>query len=361
MRIRLVCEGWGDTGLTGPMRIRYAVAGMPIEHSLSPVLAVLTATHLKQAELEVEFEEINLVESKDVTTPMAWAWAKNNRQENSIRNQLYGDPSTQTSNTQLHRIAAKVISEVKTAHSSHVPHGDTLFHRGEERIKTRRGENESWISLTSPLKHLLSSRSGVHPIDDCLENGAVNQLRWDGNNWFCAGTDGSGLVTLARHFGFNFEAEGVENPLLCMVGGGGSARSCASAWAAAGGSIWSVGGRRSLGKRGSWFENVISGDDVAGNVGMRLFIDFDIEPGVLDSNQSTDADLHLISTYNSQGIGSVIEQNESGIRLDGRWLLAAQHLDAWARIFSPEAAHLLPGLGLTMTRLLAMESALRAD
>ena len=52
---------------------------------------------------------------------------------------------------------------------------------------------------------------------------------------------------------------------------------------------------------------------------------------------------------------------ESGLKLDGRWLLAAQHLEAWARLYSPEAAHLLPGLGLTMTRLEAMESALRAD
>ena len=206
MRIRLVCEGWGGTGLTGRMRIRYAVAGMPIQHSLSPVLAVLTATHLKQAGLKVEFEQINLIETKDVTAPMAWAWVKNNRQENPIRNRLYGNPSTPDSNIKLHRIALKVMSDVKTAHSSHVPHGATLFNRGEERIKTRRGESESWISLTSPLKHLLYSRSGVHPIDDSLENGAVNQLRWDGKSWFCAGTDGSGLVTLARHFGFDFEA-----------------------------------------------------------------------------------------------------------------------------------------------------------
>jgi hypothetical protein len=253
------------------------------------------------------------------------------------------------------------MSEIKAADSNHVPHGDTLFLQNGERIKTRRSENESWISLTSPLKHLLSPRSGVHPIDDSLENGAVNQLRWDGDNWFCSSTDGRGLVAVARHFGFDFEAVGTETPLLCMIGGGGSARSCASAWAAAGGSIWSMGGRRTLGKRGPWVEHVISGDDVVDNTGMRLFIDFDIEPGMLDSSHSTDVDLHLVSSYNSQEVGLVIEQTESGTRLDGRWLLVAQHLDAWSRFFSPEAAHLLPGLGLTMTRLLAMESALRAD
>ncbi|MEE2747493.1 MAG: hypothetical protein VX473_03385 [Candidatus Thermoplasmatota archaeon] len=343
------------------MRIRYAVAGKPIQHSLSPVLSILTATHLKHTGLEVEFDEITLIESDEMTSPMAWAWANNNRQKIGIHNKLYGDPSTPASHSRLQRIASQVMSDVKAADSDHVPNGDTLFHRNDERIKTRRGENESWISLTSPLKHLLSPRSGVHPIDESLENGAVNQLRWDGNNWFCAGTDGRGIVTIAKHFGFDFELEGSEAPLLCLIGGGGAARSCASAWAEAGGSIWSMGGRRSLGNRGPWVGHMISGDDVVDNVGLRLFVDFDIEPGVIDSNHSTDADLHLISSYNSQDVGVVIEQYDSGIKLDGRWLLVAQHLDAWSRLFSPEASHLLPGLGLTMTRLLAMESALRAD
>ncbi|MDP6844283.1 MAG: hypothetical protein QF722_01895 [Candidatus Thalassarchaeaceae archaeon] len=351
----------GDTDSWGCMQIRYAVAGMPIQHSLSPVLAVLTATHLKQAGLEVQLEENCLLESDDVTSPMAWAWVNKKRNQIEVHNPLYGDPSTPTSHSRLHRLASLVMSNVKTADPAHVSHGETLFHRGEERIKTRRGESESWISLTSPLKHLLSTRSGVHSIDDSLENGAVNQLRWDGNNWYCAGTDGHGLVSIARHFGFDFELTGIEAPLLCMIGGGGSARSCAAAWSNAGGVIWSMDGRRPLDKRGPWVQNLISGDDVVGNIGKRLFVDFDTKAGGSDSNRSTVADLYLSTSYNSQEVGFVVEQIESGFQLDGRWLLAAQHLEAWARFFSPEAAHLLPGLGLTMTRLLAMESALRAD
>ncbi len=343
------------------MQIRYAVAGRPIRHSLSPVLAALTATHLKQAGLEVDLTEMNLLDSEDVTSPMAWAWVNRNRPQKEVINRLYGDPTTPSSLSRLLRLSSKVMSDVKAAHSSHVPNGDTLFHEAHERVKTRRGANESWISLASPLKHLLSPRSGVHPIDDCLENGAVNQLRWDGDNWFCAGTDGGGLVAIARHFGFDFEAKGVEAPLLCLVGGGGAARSCAAAWAAVGGSIWSIGGRRSLDKRGPWIQHLIDGDAVADNIGPRLFIDFDIAAGKPNSSHSTDADIHLISSYNSQEISGVVEQNESGLLLDGRWLLVAQHLEAWARLYCPEAAHLLPGLGLTMTRLLAMESALRAD
>ena len=343
------------------MQIRYAVAGMPIQHSLSPVLAALTAAHLNQAGLEVEITEINLLESDDVTSPMAWAWVNKKRPQKEISNRLYGDPATPSSRGRLLELSSKVLSEVKTAHSSHVPNGETLVHRGDDRVKTRRGATESWISLASPLKHLLSPRSGIHPLDDSLQNGSVNQLRWDGTHWYCAGTDGDGLLTIARHFGFDFDTEGVERPLLCMVGGGGSARSCAGAWAQAGGVIWSIEGRRPLDKRGPWIEHLIDGDDVVDNIGMRLFIDFDISPASPESERTTDADIHLISSYNSEAVASIVTPTESGLQLDGRWLLAAQHLEAWARLYSPEAAHLLPGLGLTMTRLEAMESALRAD
>ena len=176
------------------MQIRYAVAGMPIQHSLSPVLAALTAAHLNQAGLEVEITEINLLESDDVTSPMAWAWVNKNRPQKEISNRLYGDPATPSSRGRLLELSSKVLSEVKTAHSSHVPNGETLVHRGDDRVKTRRGATESWISLASPLKHLLSPRSGIHPLDDSLQNGSVNHLRWDGTHWYCAGTDGDGLL-----------------------------------------------------------------------------------------------------------------------------------------------------------------------
>ena len=138
------------------MQIRYAVAGRPIQHSLSPVLAALTATHLKQAGLEVELTEINLLDSVDVTSPMAWAWVTRNTQQKEVSNRLYGDPTTSSSRTRLLRLSSKVMSDVKAANPSHVPNGDTLFHRDQDRVKTRRGANESWISLASPLKHLLS-------------------------------------------------------------------------------------------------------------------------------------------------------------------------------------------------------------
>ena len=343
------------------MQIRYAVAGSPIQHSLSPVLTALTAVHLEKAGLEVELIEMNLIESSDLNEPMAWAWVNSGQSKNGVENRLYGDPANSDSLAKLLSFSKKVMAEVKAPNPSHVPHGDTLFSRADDRKTIRRSENESWISLTSPLKHLLSPRSGVHSTDQSLENGAVNQLRWDGKNWFCAGTDGSGLVAVAKHFGFDFQLTGMEAPLLCLVGGGGSARSCAAAWAAAGGVVWSKGGRRKLDNRGPWVNRLIEGDQVVGHIGMRLSIDFDIEPGMPNSVESSSADLHVISSYNSHKVGVVVQPSETGLVIDGRWLLVAQHLDAWAQLFSPEAAHMLPGLGLSMTRLMAIESALRAD
>ncbi|MCH1527479.1 MAG: hypothetical protein L7S49_04615, partial [Candidatus Poseidoniaceae archaeon] len=40
---------------------------------------------------------------------------------------------------------------------------------------------------------------------------------------------------------------------------------------------------------------------------------------------------------------------------DGRWLLCAQHLFAWANLWAPKYAESLPSLSLLMTRLVAVE------
>lgn len=343
------------------MQIRYAVAGAPISQSLSPVLAAITAAHLKQADLAVDLGDLCLLETDEVTTPMAWAWAERSRRRQGVSSRLYGDPSHSASRLRLHRVAAKVLAEVETADPSHVPHGESLLATDAERVKRRRSEAEAWISLTSPLKHQLNPRAGVNSIDDSLENGAVNQLRWDGVHWHCAGTDGPGLIALARHFGFDFDARGTEAPLLCLVGGGGAARCAAAAWSRAGGRIWSMGGRRPLDNRGPWVNVLVDGEEVAEQVGPRLHVDFDQAPGQPAANGASDADIQLIAAYDPLDTGRILETTENGVRLDGRWLLAAQHLDAWSRLFCPEAAHLLPGLGLTLTRLVAAESALRAD
>lgn len=343
------------------MRIRYAVAGKPIHHTLSPLLMSLVSSHMRQQGLDLEIVEMRLLNSDDVNAPMAWAWVTKSPVQTEISNRLYGDISNRESFSRLMGIAEEIVKSKIEIESEWMPFGESFIPLSNEPRKTVRGETESWISLTSPLKHMLSPRSGVHPIDSSLENGAVNQLRWNGNHWYCAGTDGRGLVAVARHFGFDFSKQDVESPLLCLNGGGGAARSSAAAWAQNGGKIWSTGGRRALGKRGPWVSHLIEGDSVVDHVGKRLMIDFDLDPGNPISMPSVSTDLHVISSYNSEPSHQIVQQTDIGISVDGRWLLAAQHLCAWVDLFEPSIAQYMPGLAQTMSWLSSFESALRAD
>ena len=343
------------------MRIRYAVAGKPIHHTLSPLLMSLVSSHLKEQGFDLDLVEMRLLESADVNTPMAWAWVSKSPPQKEISNRIYGDISNTDSFNRMIQVAEEIVTSSVEPKPELIPFDETFIMSPHASPKTARGEIESWISLTSPLKHMLTTRSGVYPIDVSLENGTVNQLRWNGNHWYCAGTDGRGLVAVAQHFGFDFDKSGIDSPLLCMNGGGGAARSSAIAWAESGGKIWSTGGRRKLGKRGPWADHLVEGDAVVDHVGKRLLIDFDLNPGMPISSPSVSADLHVISSYNSEPDSQVVNQTEIGTCLDGRWLLTAQHLYAWADLFEPRAVEHLPGLAQTMAWLNEMELALRAN
>ena len=104
-------------------------------------------------------------------------------------------------------------------------------------------------SITSPLKHMLSTRSGVHQIDSS-ENGSVNQLRWNGNHWYCAGTDGRGLVAYQL---WPVPVSRISNPSSLHAWLGRDPPS-AVAWAQNDGKIWSSRGRRALGNREPWLD-----------------------------------------------------------------------------------------------------------
>ena len=337
------------------------MAGKPIHHTLSPLLMSLVSSHMRQQGLDLDIVEMRLLDSDDVNIPMAWAWVTKSSAQTEISNRLYGDISNRKSFSRLMGLAEEIVNSEIEIKSELMPFGESFVPFSSEPQKTVRGRTESWISLTSPLKHMLSTRSGVHPIDSSLENGAVNQLRWNGNHWYCAGTDGRGLVAVARHFGFDFSKEEAESPLLCLHGGGGAARSCAAAWSENGGKIWSTGGRRPLGNRGPWASHLIQGDSVVDHFGKRLMIDFDLDPGNPISMPSVSTDLHVISSYNSEQCNHIVEQTDIGISVDGRWLLAAQHLCAWVDLFEPTVAQHMPGLAQTMSWFSSLESALRAD
>ena len=95
--------------------------------------------------------------------------------------------------------------------------------------------------LDFTLKHQIQSmvfRRSMRLLDII----SVNALRYDGQGWYCATTDGRGVVHVASHFGIDVS----EGAILGIHGGGGAARSIASAWLQQGGKVVSVGGRRQL-------------------------------------------------------------------------------------------------------------------
>ena len=79
-------------------------------------------------------------------------------------------------------------------------------------------------------------------IDESLDLLSVNTLRYADQGWYCATTDGFGVVHVAHHFGIDVGNEAI----LGIHGGGGAARSIASAWMKVGGRVASLGGKRQL-------------------------------------------------------------------------------------------------------------------
>ena len=302
------------------VQIRAAVAGHPVHHSLTPALFMFVADHLRANGEELRIELLKNIDTVDLPEAMTVAYTSN--RESSWRDE---------------RSAAAPLREF-------------------------------WLSLTTPLKHMVPPESAIELLGDARQIACVNQMLHDGHGWRGAATDGIGLVDVARENGIQFPGpEGQvkvgSEPLLCLHGGGSTARSCASAWAEAGGSICWEGGRRALDQRGPWSNSLIPAEQVAGHLGRRLHIDFDVAPSrPVDSEAAAHPgpaspadgpDLVVSAAY---GLGPVVTTRSEGdhLVLDGRWLLAAQHLAAWRLLFRPGLAETLPGLSDAVEQLAMM-------
>ncbi len=278
-----------------------AVAGNPISHSLTPFLFNKVAQLLESSGHNITFHACEKINHNSLIDALAWGHAK----------------------------MAAIAKEDEGADP---------------------GRREIWLSITSPLKHQLPLDSGTEWVIGEPMLASVNQMRHDGHVWKAANTDGAGLLVVAKEFGFDFNLEDeLDHPLLCMVGGGSTARACAAAWTEAGGKIWWKEGRRNLSHRGPWKDSMVNARDVCDHVGRRLHIDFDQPAGVALEIEGErigaglDAPVFLSVGYAKGNFESVIE-NEWGLFLDGRWLLVAQHLKAWEHLFAPSAAEDLPSL-----------------
>jgi hypothetical protein len=186
----------------------------------------------------------------------------------------------------------------------------------ETNLENLRGD--IWLSCTAPLKHSPQARLGVSGPEGV---NAINQLKRTNGVWSGTSTDGVGFVAACQHVGI--EPKG---SILRMRGGGSAARAIAAAWAAEGGSIIPVEGRRAL-VGGPWDSAIISDGEA------DLAIDLD---GAAGGGESAELPAKQQVSI-SYGDGATVDDFAV-------IMVAAQHLEAWKRLFAPDQESKLPTL-----------------
>ena len=179
-------------------------------------------------------------------------------------------------------------------------------------------QGDIWLSCTAPLKHSPQARLAVSGPEGV---NAINQLKLQNGKWTGTSTDGVGFVAACRHTGV--EPNG---SILRMRGGGSAARAIAAAWAAEGGLIIPIEGRRPL-TSGPWDSAIISDGEA------DLAIDLDAAAGGGESAELS-AKQQVSISY-----GEEASKNDFAVIM-----VAAQHLEAWKRLFVPDQESKLPSL-----------------
>ena len=186
-------------------------------------------------------------------------------------------------------------------------------------------QGDIWLSCTAPLKHSPQARLAVSGPEGV---NAINQLKLQNGKWTGTSTDGVGFVAACRHTGI--EPNG---SILRIRGGGSAARAIAAAWAAEGGLIIPVEGRRPL-ISGPWDSAIISDGEA------DLAIDLDAAAGGGESAELS-AKQQVSISY-----GEEASKNDFAVIM-----VAAQHLEAWKRIFAPERIEEIPSLDYVLNQL----------
>ena len=315
--------------------LRYAVAGQPIAHSLSPLLMHLVAAHVGRVH-SFPLPSVDLVEAATISDALAWGYAGAvpNPPMWTHTNGPFGKFRTST----LIKRAVEAAADVDTDERLNPVHPPLSAAKLDPRLPTRQFNEEVWLNLTAPLKHQLRS-TAVTSMDGSEAISSVNALRWDGKGWWSAGLDGQGLLDALVHLGFHPETH-----VLGIVGGGGAARSTAAAWTAAGGRWVAQESRRPL-LEGPW-------DDGRTTDPPSITAVFDAGVDLLEGP--------LVMAQYGDMEGTVEERIDALLRApyDGRWMLVAQHLACWRLLWAPELSDALPSLGALMHQLVVAENVL---
>ena len=340
-------------------QVRYAICGHPVAQSLSPLLFGLVISNLERFGKNTEFKLKNttfeLVDTSVIEDALGWGYAGHTphppnwdytgapfgkyRTEALVKKALEAALNIEDADQ---RLSSNFESELE---NQVIQSRSFLLQAHSEHLPTHCLENEVWLNLTSPLKHQLSSEA-VSTIDDSMGLQAVNALRWDGQAWWCAGVDGYGVVSVAQYHGIQVE----KGALLGIVGGGAAARATVDAWLKTGGTVRLYPGRRSL-------EIPLNVESADSDRPLDFAVDFDGDANHEDLFKT--CHLRLNPRYHT--VDGDIESRVEHLLvtpLDGRWMLVAQHLESWRRLWAPQYAAYLPSIGLLLTQLIHAETVL---
>jgi shikimate 5-dehydrogenase len=342
--------------------VRYAIAGSPVEHSLSPLLLAIVHDHLTSIKSKTLFDfnllKLDLIDTKTIEDALAWGYAGS--MPNALPWALTGAPFGKFRTTVLLEKAiagsreivdCSPLLESKSTKSLQLQiqeMSEKMQLMANSKLPNSVLNEEIWINLTSPLKHTLVS-GAVSTIDNSMKIQSVNCLRWDGQGWFCGTFDGLGVISAADYHGIDV----ANDATIAILGGGGAARSTAHAWINGGGKVIALEGRRPL-SGGNW----IDGKQYNGEI--DIFINFD--GGDISNNQEAiiaqeKAQYVFEAPYSMmQGTGEERVSQLAQGPFNGRWLLVGQHLECWSNFWAPQLGDMLPSVGLLLTKLAHAEA-----
>jgi shikimate 5-dehydrogenase len=186
-------------------------------------------------------------------------------------------------------------------------------------------EGDIWLSCTTPLKHSIHNN---FTLDNENEVGSVNQLTRLNGEWNTANTDGIGFISACESVGIS-----PNKSILKLRGGGSAARAIAASWAAEGGKIIPVSGKRKLTK-GPWENAIVDSGEAIISVDLDYEKDRDFSIDMESKNK-----VHI--SYNEE-----YEVDDFAIIM-----LAAQHLEAWRNFYLPNRKNDLPSLEKVLQEL----------
>ncbi len=331
--------------------VYYGVAGHPVTHSLSPVLINLVVQHVsKEVSRAKRFNLMvsDLIDAAAIQDALAWGYVK--ATPKPVDWDLTGAPFGKFRNRALMQKVLEKTDEIvesfdKLTNEQINYNNNELPFMSKIKLPNAPFPEEIWINLTTPLKHQLKSPAVVDFNDSSLIE-SVNVLRWDGFGWWSSNVDGSGVVRVAQYFGIDIASGAV----IGIIGGGGSARSTARTWSKLGGKVKIFGGRRSL----SDYEWFVESEHSDNSCDVLINFDDDQIPEDIDVRRFVmKSKYHLI-----EGDLDVRLETISNSVIDGRWLLAAQHLECWSQLWAPQIKNSLPSLDLLITKLIHAETVL---